>query len=1696
MALPKWITPAGNLGIVPELEYYDFTLDAYDDAGGTLVYSFISGKMPPGIQLVSTGALRGIPVSTTFSDFGVAYSTTSDLNQTYSFTIRVTNANDGAVSDRTFTLTITNVAPPIITPKTNKTSTKLTLTGTISANINDIIAQSISGANAIVLADAVNTSTINVLYNTITPFVLGYGNLNIISGNILNHPSVGDAHCYPIGSQISALASTRNLGIYFDGDLVDLQLEALEFIPGGNLTWSLKGGVIPPGLSLSPEGLISGYIYPIPIVGPASTPGWDKTPWDEKYLTGSTPDTATLGWDFAAGVTSKGFSFTIEVSDGVTFDLCTYQIFVIPRKAFEADSTLLTVDATIVEDIPLTVDHGPKHYPIILSQAGDIPAERQNSWFSFHFNAIDIDGDTLIYSVPNADAGLYDEQEFTGASVPYIASPLINGKLYSGVFPKTIVTYTSTIINIKSGSVISANVGEYITQPLSGANARVVSNAVATSSITVVSITGGSFKSGSGNLYIGGVDTALYPISLVTGAPSVSFDYSAAGLLPNSVVQVLNPYTNPSTEQTYFTWYEGTTNSNVTIQLTGNTIISGNIGGYITQAQTGANALISNISATTAEFTIGGNLIAGIVTLEGNLLTANVGDVLTQASTSSNATVTATVVSSVVVPVVFTKNQFAANTIINPGNLLLNGNTIGALGSFPISVLVGNATPVSIVAYEGDVIYQASTGATANVTALTPGATVIPVVLTSGTFATGASAGNITINGNITYSYPVDINSHVEVEATYTNSSVFVFNAETAAAVTYINGISTGAIPTELTSVGVDLSSAETQGVVGYDEGKYDQGVISLPGTLKIDANSGWMTGRLPIQSINEVDYNFQVLVKKAAYPEYISSRYFDLKILGDLNNTINWLTPINLGTIENGRISDLSVKALSSKGKTLYYSLTPSPNYNIPRSMSGYSLNAYNVNGTKYTIQVPSYMYPYSYSPGSYYRLPQGMELTSNGLLSGRVSFEVFGLDHGSTTLDVTSRNGKATTFDNTYTFSVTASDSDQSIAATRLFTIQVVQRNPYPYEDLYLKAYLNQYQRTQFQDIVRDSAVFPSSLIYRNEDPYFGIAKDLKALFLAGLNPNILSKYANATSTNHYAKRITLGRIKTAIASDSTTYDVADIATGEVIGTFKDLIGFVPTDFSMGYVPSSTIPPNAQLTNEHVKYEVVYVEVFDSEMNALGQGPADIQYPAITNPYFDLQGNAYVTAYPNAFTNMDTAIVNNIGYANKGALPDWMTSKQLDGRVLGFTRAVVLAYAQPGAGATIAYRFAQAGFDLNQLDFTVDRYELDNNYTDNFKIAKNVILDADQSIIGTWDYTQFTPNFYGAELGYLPTLSIPSDTTVDYSSNAGAFIASNETTFDRLPALPALQTLVASVDYAVNVPFEQINQRSVAEIYKQGGLDGIKSFSDGQTLVFFNQEFINPGAATSGYNDGWNIATAIWDMENWDWDNDTPLIGTDDLGWDASGYVLGYQEWLAARINVGTAANPIYYYPVANRRIGVWTVNVSSENIVTLTFKQEINFDNTVYVRNGITHSGQRIYYDRSTASGLNTIPHYSLLKNAQTVNVSASLTAVIDRTGQVTSVIINSGGSGYKSAPNLVFTGGQGAGAVATAIVQNGSIVGIRLTSGGAGYISTPYIVATVFTTFDNNSTRFFNYRDSYSVPEQGDKYIKFAKTGVFT
>ena len=1242
MSQPKWITPAGNLGIVPSLEYYQFTLDAYDATGGTLVYTRVSGRLPPGIQVVNTGKLQGIPVS----EAG------PDANTTYTFTIRATNSSSGSVTDRTFTLTITNVSPPIIIPK-------------------DV-----------------------------------------------------------------------DLGVFFDGDIVDIQFQALEFIVEDNLTWSLVDGEIPEGLTLSTSGQLTGYIKqirPNPW-DPASDPGWSDTPWD------------LLGWEFPEGAVQKEFKFTLQVSDGANVDHSSYVLKVYPRNGLLPSSTLITVDTSAI-----TVDLQPKHNPIIISTQLNLAAERQGSYFAFQIEAIDLDGDKLEYSMPSVATGGYDEQE--SGIVTYINEVVTDGNLYSA-----------------TTSVDSPNV------------------------------------------------PALEP------GDSVQVLYSSAPSQPKS-------------------WHYANVNSYTTVRITGSTVVTGAVGAYITQAVSDANAVISTISATT-----------GTISFEGNtsqLLTIADGDYITQGS--ANARVIS-----------------AINPDYGPDN--------GVFATF-----------------------------------------------LTGTFTVGS--GNISVNGNLIQAYPSEVICNTDIGAVYTNSNVFRLNSISVGGEAYINGTGTGAIPTAIVSVGVTIGGATEQGTVGFDESKYDQGVLILPLVLPagvatvIDKDSGWIIGYLPETTANETNYEFEITVEKADDPAYRASRLFTLTVLGDLNNTVTWLTPNNLGTIENGKVSDLSVKAISSKGKVLQY----------------------------------------TYTENAFLRLPQGLSLSSNGLITGRVSFEVFSLDQGTTTVD-----GRSTTFDDTYRFSVTATDYDNTTSATRIFTIRVLERNTIPYENLYLKALLSRQQREQLLSIVRDQTVFPLDLIYRHEDPYYGVADNLKALFLAGISPSTLEEYALAADLNHYTKRITLGPVKTAVAR-SNSYDVVEIASGSVIGTFQDDIGFIPTDFSLGYVTSLTLPEDTVLGEEHIKYEVVYAEILDSNTNAAGESPASIidLSSLITTPYYDANGNSYDIAYPNSFTNMEATMVANLGYANKGALPDWMTTLQPDGSILGFKRAVVLAYTNPGAGEAIAWRFNQQSYNLNEFDFTVDRYQLDNIYSQNYDIAAN------------------------------------------------GFIASLETTFDRYPPTGSLFNTIGTVDYAVNLSFDSINQRSVADIIASGALDSMSNFSDGDTLVFYRQEFATGVGDT--YNQGWNEVQTLWarNSDTSDADNtsplldDTPGLAWDSDAWDASGYVPGFNEHLL---------DPL----TPNKRIGIWRINIIegntpsiNENLVTLTFVQTLEYFDTVYVRRGYTHGGTNIYFNPVIKEG-SLVPSFSII----------------------------------------------------------------------------PQQVDIVSTRFDGNGTRFLSNRDEYTVPGAGDKYIKFANTGVFT
>lgn len=111
MAQPVWNTPAGSIGSFPASLTATFQLSASAVLPATTVtYALISGTLPNGISINSSGLISGTP-------------TIVIANITSTFTIRATD-NLGNLRDRTFSMTITGTAiPQFLTPNGSILST-------------------------------------------------------------------------------------------------------------------------------------------------------------------------------------------------------------------------------------------------------------------------------------------------------------------------------------------------------------------------------------------------------------------------------------------------------------------------------------------------------------------------------------------------------------------------------------------------------------------------------------------------------------------------------------------------------------------------------------------------------------------------------------------------------------------------------------------------------------------------------------------------------------------------------------------------------------------------------------------------------------------------------------------------------------------------------------------------------------------------------------------------------------------------------------------------------------------------------------------------------------------------------------------------------------------------------------------------------------------------------------------------------------------------------------------------------------------------------------------------------------------------------------------------------------------------------------------------------------------------------------
>ena len=410
-----------------------------------------------------------------------------------------------------------------------------------------------------------------------------------------------------------------------------------------------------------------------------------------------------------------------------------------------------------------------------------------------------------------------------------------------------------------------------------------------------------------------------------------------------------------------------------------------------------------------------------------------------------------------------------------------------------------------------------------------------------------------------------------------------------------------------------------------------------LPPGLVFDSVTGWITGIPVMNGIGISQYTVNVSVAKQRATSIVSAHetYF-ITVSNEITEDITWTTARDLGTILNGTSNSLSIKATA--------------------------------------------MLPLSYRivSGS---LPHNLQLDSIGEIIGKVAEQP---------LDKVLNQGDVTIYD----FVVEAYSPNYPVfKKQKAFTIKVEQYYATPLESIYLKAAPNLDGKKLINSLLTNDALIPKDYIYRPDDLYYGKAKDVRIVQSYGVTVSTLPEYIAAVQQNHYWRRITLGTIETAIATDNNGHVLYEVVYCKVVDDLTTESGVSVK--SRLFWPR---PINLRLNGHTINNSNILSNDSNISINST---------PGIVN---------YL--YPASLENMRNE-VNGVLTQDPDSrlLPKWMTTQQANSNTLGFVQAWVICYTKPGKAALVKDLIdTKWGHTLNEIDFTVDRYYVDRSSTYNW--------------------------------------------------------------------------------------------------------------------------------------------------------------------------------------------------------------------------------------------------------------------------------------------------------------------------------------------------------------------------------------------
>lgn len=474
----------------------------------------------------------------------------------------------------------------------------------------------------------------------------------------------------------------------------------------------------------------------------------------------------------------------------------------------------------------------------------------------------------------------------------------------------------------------------------------------------------------------------------------------------------------------------------------------------------------------------------------------------------------------------------------------------------------------------------------------------------------------------------------------------------------------------EIDSAGIiDLWSSDVDYEIGdfvlYNPGRFE--TLTLLDNLTAPVFAGtFINYTLPIITETIIKKDFEYSIRVVSDPDFEiaeSTKTFVVRLLGEVDSRIIWITDDNLGNISSNYISTLKVEAQTS----------------VPNSFILYEL----VDG----------------------RLPPGLSLNFDGEITGKIVPFSSTPNGGMTIFDtgLLTFDGNTTTVDRSFTFTVRAFDQFRYSVTEKTFTINVADPDDKIYSNLFAKPFLKESQRQSYSTLISNPDIFIPEYIYRPNDPNFGIQKQIKMLVYAGIETTEIRNYVAAIAKNHKRKQFNLGEIKTAVAKTPGTNDVVyEVVYVEVVDPYMPKKGKVQKSFNIktqstikaSGIQYSTDDDNTGLqTVEPWRIRPATPNTIKADSNAIRASDAKDQ-----------------TRYISNIRNMRDNI-KDIGETERNFLPLWMRSNQ-QGSVaeLGYVSAIPLCYTKPGRSQIIANSLKFAEVDFSQFNFDIDRYIIDN--------------------------------------------------------------------------------------------------------------------------------------------------------------------------------------------------------------------------------------------------------------------------------------------------------------------------------------------------------------------------------------------------